>query len=283
MQVTRDRIADDLRRLGVRPGGVLMPHSSLRSLGTVDGGAAAVVDAMLDALGEQGTLVGPSFTFGSAQSPDFVFDPVRTPSDMGAIADEIRRRAGPARSLHATHSVSAIGAQADEILAAAGASAWDERSPLGTMFGLGGHFLLLGVTYQSFTAVHVLEIAFGARHRQTATLWRTLRGADGRERRFASTVYNRGPAYPGYDFNRLGQAMEDAGIVSTGPVGNAMARLVPARPMQAFAAAQIDVDPDYLFLQQSRETPLRAGAALDLPRGKLSVADPTAIFRPKQS
>ncbi len=80
MRVTRDRIADDLRRLGVRPGGVLMPHSSLRSLGTVDGGAAAVVDAMLDALGEQGTLAGPSFTFAPTQPANVVLDPLGTPS-----------------------------------------------------------------------------------------------------------------------------------------------------------------------------------------------------------
>ena len=109
MVLTRGRIADALRQLGVRPGDVLMLHSSLRSLGHVVGGAATVVDALLEVLGPSGTLVGPSFNYATAQAPGFVFDPLNTPSDMGAIADEIRRRAGNLRSRHLTHSISAIG------------------------------------------------------------------------------------------------------------------------------------------------------------------------------
>ena len=61
MVLTRDRLAADLRRLGVQSGDLLMIHSSLRSLGHVVGGAPTVVDALLEILGPTGTLVGPSF------------------------------------------------------------------------------------------------------------------------------------------------------------------------------------------------------------------------------
>ena len=149
MVLTRDRLAADLRRLGVQTGDLLMIHSSLRSLGFVVGGAAAVVDALLDVLGPTGTLVGPSFNYETALDPDFVFDPLNTPSDMGAIADEIRRRAGNQRSRHLTHSLSAIGPQAETIVTAGGPTAWAANDPLGTVFKLDGRFLLLGVTYAS--------------------------------------------------------------------------------------------------------------------------------------
>ena len=234
MVLTRGRIADALRQLGVRPGDVLMLHSSLRSLGHVVGGAATVVDALLEVLGPTGTLVGPSFNYATAQAPGFVFDPLNTPSDMGAIADEIRRRAGNLRSRHLTHSISAIGPQAEAIVTAGGLTAWDADSPLGTVFKLGGRFLLLGVTYDSFTAAHVLEVAFPLRHRKIDTLRRRLRQADGTLIPFESTVYLRDVGYPGYDFNRLGQAMEDAGLTRVAPIGNAIARLIPAQPMRKF-------------------------------------------------
>ena len=280
MVLTRDRIAAALRRLGVQPGQVLMIHSSLRSLGHVVGGAATVVDALLEALGPSGTLVGPSFNYETAQAPGFVFDPLNTPSDMGAIADEIRRRAGNLRSRHLTHSVSAIGPQAEAIVTAGGLTAWDADSPLGTVFKLGGHFLLLGVTYQSFTACHVLEVAFQLRYRKIDTMRRRLRQPDGALIPLESTVYLRDVGYPGYDFCRIGQAMEDAGLTRVAPVGNAMARLIPAQPMREFVTPRLQRDPDYLLQQGPAVTPLNRGVTLTHPPGDLSVVDPQAIFQP---
>ena len=45
---TRADLVGDLVRLGVPRGGVMMVHSSLRSIGHVEGGAETVVDALLD-------------------------------------------------------------------------------------------------------------------------------------------------------------------------------------------------------------------------------------------
>ncbi|MBN1371221.1 MAG: AAC(3) family N-acetyltransferase [Anaerolineaceae bacterium] len=55
--MTAAQLVSDLLALGVRPGGVLLVHSSLRSLGPVDGGAEAVVKGLLEALGARGTLL----------------------------------------------------------------------------------------------------------------------------------------------------------------------------------------------------------------------------------
>lgn len=280
MILTRDRLAADLRRLGIQPGDVLMIHSSLRSLGHVVGGAPTVVDALLEVLGPTGTLVGPSFNFETAQDPSFVFDPLNTPSDMGAIADEIRRRAGNRRSRHLTHSVSAIGPQAEAVVTAPGKTAWAADSPLGTIFKLDGRFLLLGVTYQSFTACHVLEVAFRLRYRKLDTLRRRLRRSDGSLVPFDSVVYLRDVGYPGYDFNRAGQAMEDAGISAVAPVGNAIARLIPAQPMRDFVTPLVKCDPVYLLQEESGVTPLNRGETLADSRGILSVVDPRNVFKP---
>ncbi|MFM8530409.1 MAG: AAC(3) family N-acetyltransferase, partial [Ilumatobacteraceae bacterium] len=50
----------DLRALGVELGDVLVVHSSLNALGWVAGGAAAVVDALLESVGPAGTVTMPS-------------------------------------------------------------------------------------------------------------------------------------------------------------------------------------------------------------------------------
>jgi len=81
----RAALVRDLTRLGVPRSGLLMVHSSLRSLGHVTGGAPTVLNALLQTLGPDGTLVLPAFTYPLSRDPDFVFDPVHTPSLMGAI------------------------------------------------------------------------------------------------------------------------------------------------------------------------------------------------------
>ena len=50
-------LVDDLRRLGVQAGDVVMVHASLRAIGPVTGGADAVLDALEAAVGEDGTLL----------------------------------------------------------------------------------------------------------------------------------------------------------------------------------------------------------------------------------
>jgi aminoglycoside 3-N-acetyltransferase len=57
MLVARSRLARDLRKLGLKPGGVAMVHCRMSALGWVVGGAETVVRALLDALGPDGTLM----------------------------------------------------------------------------------------------------------------------------------------------------------------------------------------------------------------------------------
>ena len=57
MLVARSRLARDLEKLGLGPGGVTMVHCRMSALGYVVGGAETVVRALLDALGPGGTLM----------------------------------------------------------------------------------------------------------------------------------------------------------------------------------------------------------------------------------
>ena len=117
--MTRARIAADLGRLGVRPGSVLVVHSSLSALGWVCGRAQAVVEGLIDALGADGTLVVPAHTSGNCDPATWsnppvpedwwpviraempAFDPRVTPTDyMGAIAEVARTWPGALRSAH---------------------------------------------------------------------------------------------------------------------------------------------------------------------------------------
>ena len=61
--------------MGFEPGDRVMVHSSLSSMGHVEGGAGTVVQAFLDVLGPEGTLMVPTFTHSGCE----YFDPLGSP------------------------------------------------------------------------------------------------------------------------------------------------------------------------------------------------------------
>lgn len=151
--VTRRRIVDDLRALGVTRGMLLCVHSSLRSLGQVEGGAPTAVSALLEAIGPEGTLVMPAFT-----EPAPTWDQAATPSRTGAITEAFRTTARALRSANPTHSVAALGPRAAEIVEGhRGADALAVDSPLHRLAKWGGSVLMIGCDYRTCSLIHVAE------------------------------------------------------------------------------------------------------------------------------
>ncbi|MEW5868478.1 MAG: AAC(3) family N-acetyltransferase [Chloroflexota bacterium] len=55
--LTQKDIVDDLKALGLYRGAAVEVHSSLSSMGFVEGGAPAVINALMDVVGEEGAIV----------------------------------------------------------------------------------------------------------------------------------------------------------------------------------------------------------------------------------
>ena len=153
---TQARLAQDLRALGLASGMEVMVHSSLSTIGPVQGGADTVIDALLEVIGHDGTLLMPSFHHRAAQ----VFNPYTTPTTNGTIPDALWRRTVAVRSDHPTHAVAAIGSKADWFCANhADVGVWAPESPIGRLIHNGGYLLALGVTHHTTTAYHVAEMS----------------------------------------------------------------------------------------------------------------------------
>lgn len=76
---TRASLAAALRDLGVRPGETLLAHTSLSSLGWVCGGPVALVQALLDAVGPDGTLTVPTHSGDNSDPAGWSAPPVPEP------------------------------------------------------------------------------------------------------------------------------------------------------------------------------------------------------------
>lgn len=174
---TRSSLAEDFRNLGLKKGMTVIVHSSLKSLGWVVGGPVAVVQALMDVLTEEGTLVMPAHTAHYSDPAGWLnppvpekwwqvirdempaFDPEITPTYfMGAVVEAFRTFPGVIRSNHPTESFAAWGKNKETIISGQTLDfALGEDSPLGKMYELGGHVLLIGVGYDSNTTMHLAE------------------------------------------------------------------------------------------------------------------------------
>lgn len=152
----RTEVADQLRALGVRAGGVLLVHTSFRALRPIEDGPLGLIASLQDALGPDGTLVMPSWT-GDDELP---FDPATTPAagDLGATADLFWRQPGVMRSDH-PQAFAAIGPRAEEVVKTPlPLPPHVPDSPVGRVHGLAGQVLLLGVGHEADTSLHLAEL-----------------------------------------------------------------------------------------------------------------------------
>jgi len=168
--VNRDQLAAGLARLGIAAGDTVFVHSSLKSLGYVDGGAATVVQALQDAVGPEGTLIIPTYylpggtILATCRMQDYVFDVRKDGTNMGRLPESFLACEGIHRSVHPTHSVSAWGRHAAFLTEAhhRAPSVFGEGSPWQRFVGIEqGKVLGLGISMGPVTFYHVLEDAMG--------------------------------------------------------------------------------------------------------------------------
>jgi aminoglycoside 3-N-acetyltransferase len=233
-----------LGRLGLGPGSLVFMHSSMRSLGKVQGGPRTVVSAILELLGPQGTLAVPIYHDFFLKGPAQVWDTARSPSKMGILSELVRTWPEAVRCAHPSHPIAAIGPLAGELAALDQGSACGKNSLLMRLVEQNAAVLLLGVGYKVCTLFHLAEELSRVPYRE----WVTLSGTvirDGVATQKKIPFYRRRLGYCN-DFTPCGRDLELAGKVASVKIGNALARRIRAKALLAFTLDKIGKDPMYL-------------------------------------
>lgn len=236
-------LAREFLAVGVRPGGCLLVHAALRSLGPVPGGAETVIRGLMEALGPEGTLLLPALSYELVTPAAPVFDVLRTPSNVGALPEVFRQRSGTSRSVHPTHSVCAVGPRAAALL---GDHVQDDtpvgpRSPFSKLPGHGGQILFLGCGLEPNTSVHGVEELVEPPYLYGTPVDFTLVLASGE--RFVRRHRPHGFAGVEQRYDRLGAPLEAAGVLRRGRIQAAAVELVEAAPLWEIALAALRRDP----------------------------------------
>lgn len=249
--------AEKLAELGLARGDVVLVHASLRAIGRIERGAAGLADAVREVIGDAGTVIVPAQTPNNSFSSQAYrrvtegmtdkerrtheqqmagFDPARTPSfGMGAFAEYVRLRPGAVRSGHPQCSFAAWGPRAARLVRVHDHNSHlGERSPLAALDALGGKVLMLGVGYESCTALHLAE--YRCRRPPAPRLYHcyVLRGGTRVRVTFMAPELDAGP------FREIGAELDRSGFVRRGTVGRAETRLFPMRDAVRSAISWMD-------------------------------------------
>ncbi|RRR98189.1 aminoglycoside 3-N-acetyltransferase [Glycomyces terrestris] len=258
--VTRSRLADDLRRLGLEEGDAVMAHAAFRRVGAaVIGGPDALVDAILDVVGPAGTLlsyqdweVGADVWDEEGRVLDALRDHVppydpetaRPARYIGLLAATIGTRKGVRRSGNPGAAVAALGARAEEFTAGHPLDyGYGEDSPLARLTAAGGRVLMVGAPLDTMTLLHHAEHLADLPGKRRITIEYPLATAHGTEWRTVEEFDTGNPVVTGppEDYFRL--IVEDylaTGAGRRGEVGQADSVLVDAAGIVAFAVAWLE-------------------------------------------
>ena len=152
--ITKKDIVNKLRKIGLKQADHIFVHSSLSSFGKVAGGADSLIDALIEAVGTEGTVIVP--TFGDNHE---AFDLNKSETNLGLIPKTFWKRKSAVRSLHPLASVAAIGKKAKWFVQGHDNTklAHASNSPYHKLYEAGGKILLLGVDQDRNTFFHTAE------------------------------------------------------------------------------------------------------------------------------
>jgi aminoglycoside 3-N-acetyltransferase len=246
LSVRKEDIKKGLTKLGLKEGDTVGVHSSLSRFGHVEGGADAVIDALIETVGKHGNIVMSTHSANLSEDKRtseekamgvswlceiLPYDPGTTNVRTGIIPETFRKRKGVFRGSDPSNSVAAMGPKAKKL-----SEGWHR------LLELDGYILLIGVGLDRCTAMHLAEkrVQFPDRILKMITppKW------------FAEKYpgdkweWDIGP-YP--DFAKLTKPCLERGIMKTVRVGEASLKLVKLKELIDLYVEYLEGDPDLFY------------------------------------
>ena len=241
IRTDRSELAELWRRLGIVEGTTVLCHSFLGALGRVDGGASAVAESLLEAVGEGGTLIAPAFTYSYFKQE--IYDPATTPSTVGILGDIIRRHARGYRNLDPNFSNAGISPMAEPLLALRGPESFGSDSPYARFIGADVQILLLGVDYTALPLFMHLEAMSPVPYRHPKSFAGQSRLAGEVRETVAIHHVRDADRDPQSDRRRIGVFIDRESEVVFADLPYGRARAVPARTVERVVTRELKRDP----------------------------------------
>ncbi len=156
--VTRNDIHEFLKENGIKSNDTVIIHTSMRSLGGVEGGCDGLIDAFTSYLSD-GLFIIPTHTWATVGSKTDTYEVKTSIPCIGALPTVAISRRDGVRSLHPTHSMTAFGKRAKEFLKGEekATSPCQIGGAWARLYDEGAKILLIGVGLERNTYIHAVD------------------------------------------------------------------------------------------------------------------------------
>lgn len=157
---TTEDLIQKIKESGIQKGDNVFLHSSWDSFYNYSGSVKELVAALIELVGENGTIAMPAFPYTKGMKNAPIFNIKRTMSGAGLITEVFRRSDGVLRSRNVRHSVCAKGPLAKYLTVdhQKSITCFDEMSPYYRICEKRFKILSLGIPpYQIGTITHVVH------------------------------------------------------------------------------------------------------------------------------
>jgi len=241
-------VTETLMSLGWRKGDIAFVHSDAMIVAHFppmpkEQRLDALIAAMEAALGSEGTLVMPTFTYSFTKGE--CFDVLSTPSKVGMLTERFRTRAGVCRSADPIFSIAAKGPRAEELCALPVKECFGAESVFAALHRMNAHLTCVGCSLnQGGTFVHYVERAHGVNYRYDKTFPGNVIMPDGKSSTRSVVYYVRDlTRKSGYNLRRLQARLEAEGKLRRILVGRAPIVDLFADDFFTVAWKMLDEDP----------------------------------------
>ncbi|MDO5517831.1 MAG: AAC(3) family N-acetyltransferase [Clostridium sp.] len=253
--VLKEDLIKGFKDLGVKKGQAIMVHTSLKRLGFVCGGAQIVIEALIECVGKEGTIMMPTQSWKNLDPKSGVhweepeewwqiirdnwpaYDKDITPTNtMGKVAEMFRRWPGTKRSDHPARSVAALGKYADYLTENHDlCNIFGTDSPIDKLYKLDGYVLLIGVGYDKNTSIHLADVKaqYPGKHNVTES---SAVMVDGKRKWISYDTL----AVDGEDFVEIGADFEKNHNVKQVKIGNGTVKFMRQRELVDYAVEWIE-------------------------------------------
>jgi aminoglycoside 3-N-acetyltransferase len=245
--LTKNELVENFQTAGLQAGDTLLVHSSYKSLGGVEGGPKTVIDALLEVLGVEGTLIMPTFNFDFCMGEPW--DVRNTPSHMGAMTNMVREHPDAKRVFHPIYSFAILGKHAEFLTQERYKSSYGPNSLFAKLRQLDGKIVVIGLRYtDSMTFFHHVEEMEGVDYRYMKEFSGMVTDEDGNTYKDTFTMLVR-DLDKGVitEVDPMGELMEEAGVITVNRIGEAKVSLMKANEVYEFTAREMRRDPRLLY------------------------------------
>jgi len=236
-------LVDGFKKLS---GDFVLVHSSFKSLGEVDGGPQVVIDALLECIGKNGTLLMPTYNWDFSDGVNNSYDVLNTPSKTGILNEIVRKNPHSKRTMDPVYSFAILGKLRDGLYDLTYESSYGKDSMFAKLRELKGKIMVIGVENYNrwMTFFHHCEEMSNVNYRYLKTFHGNITGYDRKTIPGKIAFYVRNLEMGAQtELNKMGKILEDKKIIKMQKIGNSIAKFMDANEVYARTLKEISNNP----------------------------------------